>query len=623
MDDVDDKRNNYSYGMDRWGGGYFGVNEKGHVVAKPAADGAEIDLAELALRLQREGFRLPVLVRFGDLLRRRANELIEAFAIARKRHAYPEPYRLIYPIKVNQERHVIREITRLGPEKLGLEAGSKPELLAVLGLGRRSSVIIFNGYKDREGLRYALAGMKMGYRVKVVIEKPGELDLLLDVAETMGVSPVLGVRLRLASVSMGKWQNSGGEKSKFGLGAVELMQFVQRLERAGHLDWLKMIHVHLGSQVANIRDIQRGMAETARFYGELRALGAPIEAVDVGGGLGVDYEGTRSRSDCSVNYNLEQYAEAVVYALQAVCRARQLPRPEIYSESGRALTAHHAVLITNVVETERVLPPEVVEPNSGSHSVLRELWNCLLHANELNPEEVYADGSYWIDEIQSLFRHGLVNLPERAAAEALQDALARTVAQRLNPEYTAQGQLLNSLRERLADRMFINLSIFQSLPDIWAINQVFPIAPLSRLNEAPTRRALLRDLTCDSDGRIDYYVGDSGLDTTLRVHESDGTPYFLGIFLVGAYQEILGDMHNLFGDTNAVNVVVDHNGYTLRDTRHGENAADLLRHVHIPPRALVRTWQRRLARCDLSDEEKADLHKLLESGLQTYTYLDR
>lgn len=623
MGEVDGERNGWCYGMDRWGSGYFAVNGSGHVVARPVADGAEIDLAELAARLENEGFRLPVLVRFGDLLRRRANELIRAFSTARKRHSYHQPYRLIYPIKVNQERHVIREITRLGPERLGLEAGSKPELLAALGLARRSSVIVFNGYKDQEGLRLALAGMKMGYRVKVVVEKPGELDLLLDVAQNMGVSPVLGVRLRLASVSRGKWQNSGGEKSKFGLGAVELMEFVGRLQRAGHLDWLKMVHVHLGSQVANIRDIQRGMAETARFYGELRALGAPIEAVDVGGGLGVDYEGTRSRSDCSVNYNLDQYAEAVVYALEAVCRERQLPRPEIYSESGRALTAHHAVLITNVVETERLARPEVSEPNHDSHPVLQELWNCLVHANELNPEEVYADGSYWIDEVHSLFRHGLVSLKDRAFAEALQGALARTVVSRLNPEYPAQAQLLNSLRERLSDRMFINLSIFQSLPDVWAISQVFPIVPLSRLNEAPTRRALLRDLTCDSDGRIDYYVGDSGLDTTLRVHESDGHPYFLGIFLVGAYQEILGDMHNLFGDTNAVNVVVERGGYTLRDTRHGENAADLLRHVHIPPRALVRTWQRRLAKCDLTDEEKAQLCQLLESGLQAYTYLDR
>jgi len=612
------------YGIDRWGGGYFGVNAAGHLVARPVAGGAEVDLMDLAERLQRGGIRLPVLVRFGDMLRRRAVELIDAFAGARTGHAYRGAYRLIYPIKVNQERHVIREITRLGVDRVGLEAGSKPELIAVLGLAHRSSTIVFNGYKDREGLRLALAGGLMGYRVYIVIEKPGELELLLGEAAALGVTPRLGVRVRLASASAGKWQNTGGEKSKFGLTATELITLVDQLRGSGHLDWLRLVHVHLGSQVANIRDIQRGMAETARFYAELRALGAPIEVVDVGGGLGVDYEGTRSRSDCSMNYSLGQYAEAVVRALAEVCSAQGLPNPAVFSESGRALTAHHAVLLTNVVETEcPVIRQPPAEPDPEAHPALRELWQAYCRAAVINPQEAYADARYWIGEVHSLFSHGLIDLAARARAEAIHLALAQRVLGRLDPARAAQRELAETLTEKLADRLFINLSIFQSLPDIWAIGQVFPIAALGRLNEPPGRHALLRDLTCDSDGRIDLYVGGRGLESVLAVHEPDGRPYLLGIFLVGAYQEILGDMHNLFGDTNAVNITVNESGYTLHDTRRGDSAEDLLRYVHIPPQALVRTWRRRLARSGLDPQRRCELQVLLERGLKAYTYLDR
>ncbi len=611
------------YGIDGWSAGYFGVNNVGHLTVRPRIDGVEIDLVELAERLAASGIQLPVLVRFGDLLRRRAAELVRAFNEVRAEYGYAAPYRVIYPIKVNQERHVLREIVRESPEHLGLEAGSKPELLAVLGLARRGSVIVVNGYKDRECMRLALAGQLMGYRVYVVIEKVDELALLLEEAESMGVEPGIGMRIRLAAVSAGKWSQSGGEKSKFGLTATELIAAIEQLRNAGKLSCLRLLHVHVGSQVANIHDIQRGMAETARWYVEARALGAPVDVIDVGGGLGVDYEGSRSRSECSVNYSLEQYAEVIVRTLAEAAAAAGEPVPSIVSESGRALTAYHAVMLTKVVETERAPESDPEPPGRDAPTALKDLWAAYEYATEGNPREVHADAAYWISEIQSMFRLGLLSLRQRAQAENIYTALCRRVLARLKPTRAADWEFHERLIERLADRMFINLSIFQSLPDIWAIEQVFPIVPIARLHETPTRRAVLHDLTCDSDGRIDSYVTRDGVESTLPVHESKGEPYVLGIFLVGAYQEILGDMHNLFGDTHAVNVEADRDGYRIRDTRHGDTAEDMLRYVHIQHGALARTWRRRLARSKLNEKERNDLQRLLERGLKSYTYLDR
>jgi len=611
------------YGIERWGGAYFGVNAEGHLVARPRADAPEVDLARLADELVAGGLQLPVLVRFGDLLRRRIRELVDTFNQVRAEYNYKAPYRVVYPIKVNQERHVVREIVRERPEHLGLEAGSKPELLAVLGLARRGSTVVVNGYKDRECLRLALAGQLMGYRMYIVIEKPDELELLLEEAENMGVEPQVGMRIRLANAAAGKWAQTGGEKSKFGLTAAELIAAIERLRKAGKLDWLRLLHVHLGSQVANIHDIQRGLSETARWYVETRALGAPVEVVDVGGGLGVDYEGSRSRSDCSVNYSLAQYAEVIVRTLSEAATAAGEPEPAIISESGRALTAHHAVMLTKVVSTERPPETEPEPPGDDAPNPLRDLWSAYEYVDEGNPQEVHADAAYWVSELQSMFRLGLISLPQRAQAEAIYAALCRRVLAKLKPVRASDWEFHDQLVERLADRMFINLSIFQSLPDIWAIDQVFPIVPVARLHEAPRRRAILHDLTCDSDGRIDRYVTAEALETTLPVHEPDDKPYVLGIFMIGAYQEILGDMHNLFGDTHAVNVEVGPEGYKIRDTRDGDNAEDMLRYVHIQQGALARTWRRRLARSEVSTERRAELLKLLERGLKSYTYLDR
>ncbi len=612
------------YGIERWGAPYFGVNAEGHLTARPRADAPDIDLARLADELIASGLQLPVLVRFGDLLRRRIRELVDTFNQVRSDYNYKAPYRVVYPVKVNQERHVVREIVRASPERLGLEAGSKPELLAVLGLARRGSVVVVNGYKDRECIRLALAGQIMGYRMYIVVEKADELDLLLDEAAAMGVEPQIGMRIRLANAAAGKWAQTGGEKSKFGLTATELIAAIERLREVGKLDWLRLLHVHLGSQVANIHDIQRGIAETARWYVEARALGAPVETVDVGGGLGVDYEGSRSRSDCSINYSLAQYAEVIVRTLSEAAAEAGEPEPAIISESGRALTAHHAVMLTKVVSTERAPDSEPEAPSEDAPTALRDLWNAYEYANEGNPQEVHADAAYWMSELQSMFRLGLLSLPQRAQSEVIYAALCRRVLARLKPVRASDWEFQDQLIERLADRMFINLSIFQSLPDIWAINQVFPIVPLSRLLEAPTRRAILHDLTCDSDGRIDTYVTGEGLETTLPVHgPRNGEAYILGIFMIGAYQEILGDMHNLFGDTHAVNVEVGPDGYTIRDTRDGDHAEDMLRYVHIQQGALARTWRRRLARSSIDADRRAELLRLLERGLKSYTYLDR
>lgn len=612
------------YGIAHWGGGYFHVNGAGHLVAHPQADGVEVDLYELALKLRDQGMRFPVLVRFSDLLRRRVVELVEAFSHARQQHGYDAPYTAVYPIKVNQERHVIREIVRAGIDKVGLEAGSKPELLAVLGLARKGSIIICNGYKDPEYIRLALTGKRLGYRIYLVVEKLSELAMLLEEAEKFGVMPYVGIRMRLASVSSGKWQNTGGEKSKFGLSAAQLLSAVQMLKAHHRESSFQLLHCHLGSQIANIRDIQHGLMETGRVFAEARKLGMPINTIDVGGGLGVDYEGTHSRSDCSINYSFRQYADVIVRTLKEICSDEGLPRPAILSESGRAMTAHHAVLITDVIDKECADGIHPEPPSQDAPAVLQDLWRAYCQTDMISPQELHADVVYWRDEAQAMFNLGVFNLIQRAQAEALYLAICHKIRNKLVSVRSRGAQeLADTLAERLADRMFINLSVFQSLPDIWAIDQIFPVVPLSRLNEKAGRRAVLRDLTCDSDGRIDRYVTSGGIETTLPVHEPDGAPYLLGFFLVGAYQEILGDMHNLFGDTHAINISITRSGYTIRDTREGDSAEDLLRHVHIPPAALMRTYRRRLAAQKVSIAEQERLLKGLENGLRAYTYLVR
>ena len=612
------------YNIPQWGEGYFGVNAAGHVEVRPYRERspAAIDLHQLAERLPREGLQLPVLVRFTDILKDRVDALTGAFAEVIAEYEYTGAYTAVYPIKVNQQREVVEAIVRHGGARVGLEAGSKPELAAVLGVAPAGGVIVCNGYKDRGYIRRALIGQKLGHRVYIVVEKPGELALVMEEAKNLDVAPLIGLRVRLASIGAGKWQNTGGEKSKFGLSCNQVLESLQLLREGGALDSLRMIHFHLGSQIANVQDIQRGMREAARFYAELRALGAPIDTVDVGGGLGVDYEGTRSRSSCSMNYSQREYARNVVRTLQEVCAEAGQPEPNLISESGRALTAHHAVLVTEVIDHESVPAARPSDPEKDEPAILHELHDLLAEVETRGPLECLHDAVSFLGEAQAQYTHGVLSLTQRAYAEKTYSAVCRAIEPRLDPAIRSHREALDELREKLAHKYFCNFSVFQSVPDAWAIEQVFPILPIHRLDQRPDQRVTLCDLTCDSDGRIDHYVDRGGLEPTLPAHAlQPGVPYRLGFFMVGAYQEILGDMHNLFGDTNAVNVVVDGDGWKLEGAEHGDRTDELLRYVHFAPEELAQSYRRKFAGTEMPQAQRNALLAELEAGLSGYTYL--
>ena len=620
------------YNLAHWGGGYFDIADNGHLTAHPNRGTHGIDLHALTQEIRDAGLALPVLVRFSGILRDRVQRLCAAFASAMREHDYAGGYTAVYPIKVNQQQSVVRELLDAADGeqvRVGLEAGSKPELMAVLGLADGGRIIC-NGYKDREYIRLALIGQLLGQHVTLVLEQPAELALILREARELGVTPRLGVRVRLASIGRGNWQNTGGEKAKFGLSAQQVLAAVEQLREAGMLDALELLHCHMGSQLANIRDIQQGLRECARYYAELHRLGVNIRSVDVGGGLGVDYEGTRSRSYCSMNYSLQEYANNVVHTLWEVCRAEGLPQPHIITESGRALTAHHALLITEVTDVERaVSDAPIAPPAADAPQIIRDLWAGLQSLdnpgqNARATVEAYHDAAHWLSEAQSMYVHGVLDMAAKAQAEALYFATCARIRERLNPSVRVQREILDELNEKLADKYFCNFSLFQSMPDIWAIEQVFPIVPLQRLDETPTRRGTLQDITCDSDGRIDQYVDGEGLESSLPLHAlRDGEPYRLGIFLLGAYQEILGDMHNLFGDTNAVDVHIDAEGrHHLSHIQRGDTVDAVLRHVHFATDELLASYRAQLAAAQLpATQQAACLHEL-QAGLSTYTYLE-
>ncbi|GAB4351405.1 MAG: arginine decarboxylase [Gammaproteobacteria bacterium] len=615
-----------TYNLPHWSEGYFDINEAGHLIARPRPrdDSAGIDLYSLVTELHRSDLTLPVLVRFTDILRDRVDTLCHAFDEAMLRHNYGGDYTAVYPIKVNQQHSVVETLYRHGTRRAGLEAGSKSELMAVLALSSpEKGTIICNGYKDREYIRLALIGRRLGHKLYIVIEKLSELDLVLEESQRLGVEPLLGVRVRPASVGVGKWQNSGGEKSKFGLTAAGVLEVVERLRNAHRLAALQLLHIHLGSQIPNIRDIQRALREVVRYFVELRQLGAPIGCVDVGGGLGIDYEGTRSRSFCSMNYSISEYANNVVQALADACNQYGIPPPHIVTEAGRAMTAHHAVLVTNVIDVSS--PVEGDDPPTDSdHPVLHSLWETLQAVEERPALELYHDAYHWRSEAHELFSHGMLNLQQRAHAERLYYRLCYRTRQRLQAAQRAHRPALDDLNEKLADRYFANFSLFQSIPDAWAIEQIFPVVPLHRLDELPTRRGVIEDITCDSDGCMQHYVDSDGVDSTLPLHElREGEPYLLGIFLVGAYQEILGDMHNLFGDTCSVNVEMDESGgYRLCEAMQGDTTSDLLRYVHFDPDQLLESYRDQIASADLSATESQLFLSELQVGLTGYTYLE-
>jgi arginine decarboxylase len=598
-----------TYNIDLWGDGYFSINAAGHVCVKPSADKEmALDLYEIAQSLNDKNLSLPVLVRFTDILKDRATRLDNAFKKACINNAYRGNYTPVYPIKVNQQRQVVEGI--LAADNIGLEAGSKPELLAIMALSKSNDgVVVCNGYKDRAYIRLALIGLKMGLNLYLVIEKPLELELIIEEAAKLNIKPSLGLRVRLSSISAGKWQNSGGEKSKFGLHAYEVLQLIERLQQADLLDSLKLMHFHMGSQIANIHDIKIALKEAGQFYVELHRLGAKIQVVDAGGGLGVDYDGSRSRRESSVNYSLDEYAQNIVRSFADVCAEKQVPQPDIITESGRALTAHHAVLITNVTDVE---------------SVYRNGQALLALPESLNVVEAYHDAQFQMSEARARFARDKLSINGLAQAENDYAIFCQQIQSRLNPANQSEAAILQELSEKLADKVFCNFSLFQSLPDIWGIDQVFPIMPIHRLDEEPTRRAVIQDLTCDSDGRIDQYIDGQNLESTLPTHDIDkNQPYLIGFFMIGAYQEILGDMHNLFGDTHAINIKLDDNGYHFYDLQEGEDVSELLDYVHISSTELTAAYRAKLAASDLNAQERESYEQELIAGLNAYTYLEK
>jgi arginine decarboxylase len=617
------------YNVEGWGIGYFGINPKGHVTVHPTKDETRgFDLFELAMDLEAQGIGLPLLLRFSDILRTRVQTLSEKFRKAITDFEYEGGYTTVYPIKVNQQRHVVEEILEFGHGYgVGLEVGSKPELQAVLAMSERTDhMIICNGYKDEEFVRLALMGQKLGHQVFIVLEKINEVDILLKVAKEMGVTPTAGVRIKLASTGAGRWAESAGERSKFGLNPSQLVRVLDRLRESDQLGILKLIHFHLGSQITDIRNVKVAMAEVGRYYVELRKLGVDVSHVDVGGGLGVDYDGSRSTAHASVNYSIQEYANDIVYALAEHCRENEIPMPHVISESGRALTAHHALLLINVVDLETQIEADVGDVTEDAHALVHELTASFHEMNERNLREVYHDATFAKEQAQQLFNSGVLTLRDRAMVERLHLAIMNEVARlaALDPE--EYEEIIPELDVILTDRYFCNFSLFQSLPDSWAIDQLFPIMPIHRLDEEPTRRGTLQDVTCDSDGKIDRFTGGRQEKRTLELHSlRPDDPYVLGIFLTGAYQEILGDLHNLFGDTNAVHLRLAEDGssYEIDDLVHGDTITEVLNYVQFDAQTLVATFRRKVQRADglTRQEANAFIADYIE-GLAGYTYLE-
>ncbi|HVL01183.1 MAG TPA: biosynthetic arginine decarboxylase [Dongiaceae bacterium] len=621
-----------TYSVDNWSDGYFDVNDEGQIDVGTGPDSGRVALTAVVDAARQAGLRTPLLIRFTDILRDRVGKLSTAFAGAMQKLDYDADYTAVYPIKVNQQRRVVEQIygtvsthPRCG---VGLEAGSKPELMAVLALSRAGSVVVCNGYKDREFVRLALIGEKMGRRVYIVVEKMSELALVLKEAAALNVKPRIGVRARLSSLGKGNWQNTGGEKSKFGLSATQILDVLATLREANALDRLQLLHFHLGSQISNIRDIQRGMKEAARYYSALRQAGAEVDIVDVGGGLGVDYEGTRSRSFCSINYSMEEYAYNILLALQEVCVQDSLPLPNVISESGRALTAHHAVLVSNVIGVESPAARKPDEPTADDPVVLQELARCYHQiegaARGKSLSELYHEVVYRLGESQDMYTHGVLTLDQKAQAEQIYGAACHCLLEKLDASSRVHQDIIDELNEKLADKIFLNFSLFQSIPDAWGIDQVFPVLPISGLDRPLNRRGIVQDITCDSDGRIDQYVDSGVLSASLPMPAyGEEEDIALAIFMVGAYQEILGDMHNLFGDTDAVDVALDgKGGFKIVNTLKGDTVDHILRYVEYDPMLLQQQIHEQLLMTGLSRELQNEFLTELREGLVGYTYLE-
>ena len=617
------------YDVPRWGAGYFSVGPDGTLLVHPDRDPARsIDLKSLIERIEHRGLELPILLRFNDILRDRLRELHDCFANAIQSCDYNGTYKLVYPVKVNQQRDVIRKVVEYGREYgFGLEAGSKPELLAVVAMGDEAMPVVCNGFKDDEFIQMALIAQKLGRTVLPIVEKYSELLVILRHAEEIGVRPQLGVRVKLASRGAGRWQSSGGYRSKFGLTVSEVLRLVDELESRGMSDCFKLLHFHLGSQITNIRQVKGAINEAVRVYVDLHRRGLGLEYLDVGGGLGVDYDGSQTNFESSINYTLQEYANDVVYQIQTVCDEANVPHPTILSESGRAVAAYHSALIFstlgvtsqgNAIDVPTSVPDEYEQP----------LHDLVMAHNELtarNVLEAFHDAQQSLDMAMNLFSTGYLPLEQRVLAENMFFAIAHKI-HKLTAELEYVPDDLQGLPRMLADSYFCNFSLFQSMPDSWAIKQLFPIMPIHRLNERPQQQAVLCDITCDSDGKVDTFVDRRDTKRVLPLHAENGKPYYLGAFLIGAYQEILGDLHNLFGDTHAVHVQLNENNEVeIESIVKGDTVREVLGYVQYNEDALVDRLQGAIeaaVRKGLIDQrESGQFLKFYEQRLAGYTYL--
>jgi len=614
------------YNIERWGEDYFSINHQGRIEIRKTPGTQGVELTAIVDAARRAGLNLPLLIRCSDILHDRVRQVYNAFNEAIIENEYTGTYQLVYPIKVNQEHSVVRELLNVPAHPIGLEAGSKPELMAVIGmLGHQPSTIVCNGYKDQSYIRTALIAQQMGHQVFIVIEKQSELDIILAESARLKVSPNLGVRIRLVTKSAGKWENTAGSKSKFGLNAKQVLELVNQLKTHHMLDCLQLMHCHLGSQIANIQDIRDSMQEVARYYVELRLLNAPISTIDVGGGLSVDYEGTHSNKGCSMNYSLNEYATHILLAIKHFCHEANIPEPNLISESGRALTAHHAVLISNITDIELIEKTPVLPAlGEGDSHVLRDIYDTYLAITYSSPIEAHNYAEHSLNEAHSLFKHGVISLEEKAKVEAFYTSICIEIKNHLDESNPSENALLNRINETMAAKIFCNVSFFQSIPDAWAIEQIFPVAPISQLTNEPTMHSILQDLTCDSDGTIKKYTGSSCVTATIKLpYYEANNPYAIGFFLVGAYQEILGNLHNLFGDTNSLDVKLSDEGqFELHDLVSGDTVTNVLNLAHFDTKKLVQSYEKQLIQSELPNELRLAYLNELRSIFPQLTYLD-
>jgi arginine decarboxylase len=620
-----------TYGVKYWGNNYFSINDAGNAQAHPAGpDGARIDLKELVDEVARRGIGLPLLIRFSDVLKSRIVELNETFKRAIAEYGYKGEYKGVYPIKVNQHRYVVEEIVQFGrPYHYGLEAGSKPELLAVMAmLDDEEALVVCNGYKDEEYIETALMASKLGRTVLIVVEKFSELQLIADTAKKVGVRPRIGIRVKLAAKGSGRWEASGGDRSKFGLSTREVVEAISFLRANDLLACFELLHFHLGSQISAIRAVKNALREAGRFYVEVCKMGAPLKYFDAGGGLGVDYDGSQTNFASSMNYSTQEYANDIVFSLQEICDAGGVPHPTIVTESGRAVVAHHSMLVVDILgvgEFDVGKAPDKVAKDTSR--VVKNLFETYKDVSRKNVLEAYHDALEYKEEALQLFNLGNLTLEERMVTEDIFWGICQKLL-KIVREMREVPEELEGLERALSDTYFCNFSMFQSLPDIWAIDQLFPIMPIHRLGEEPTRRAVLADITCDSDGKIDHFIDRRDVKPVLELHPVNGHDYYLGVFLIGAYQEILGDLHNLFGNTNTVHVsLAAGGGYQIEHVVTGDTVTDVLKYVSYSREELVARVRRfaelavRASRMSL--EETRSMLRMYEEGLAGYTYLER